>query len=155
MRREVEEFLATAMPRFEDAERSMLKGDAGPRKRIWSHEDPVTVFGAASSITGWHEIEPAFEALAANFSNFADYHNDVLAAGATGDLAYIVALEHTTASLAGSPQQAFVLRVTTIFRRENREWKVVHRHADPASENAPALAERMGVELRKAGAPPR
>jgi ketosteroid isomerase-like protein len=150
----VEDFLATAMPRFEEAEISMLNGDAGPRKAMWSHKDPVTVFGAAASVRTWSEIEPIFEQLAANFSNYSDYHNDILAAGASDDLAYVVALEHTTASIAGSPQQPFVLRVTTIFRREDGEWRVVHRHADPASENASALAQRMGGELRKIGAPP-
>jgi ketosteroid isomerase-like protein len=152
---EGEDFLASTRPRFEEAERSLLNGDAGPRKAMWSHKDPVTVFGAASSVRSWNEIAPLFDELAANFSNYSDYHNDILAAEASGDLAYIVALEHTTASIAGSPQQPFVLRVTTIFRREDGGWKVVHRHADPASENASALAQRMGVELRKIGAPPR
>jgi ketosteroid isomerase-like protein len=151
----VEDFLGTAMPRFEEAEISMLNGDAGPRKAMWSHKDPVTVFGAASSVSSWSEIEPIFDKLAANFSNYSDYHNDILSAGASGDLAFVVALEHTTASIAGSPQEPFVLRVTTIFRREDGEWKVVHRHADPGSENASALAQRMGGELRKIGAPPR
>jgi hypothetical protein len=28
-----------------------------------------------------------------------------------------------------------VLRVTTIFRRENGEWKAVHRHGDALSAN--------------------
>lgn len=152
---EVEDFLAGVMPRFEEAEISMLNGDAGPRKAMWSHTDPVTVFGASSTAKSWSQIEPLFENLAANFSNYADYHNDILAVGASGNLAYVIALEHTTASISGSPQQPFVLRVTTIFRREDGEWKVVHRHADPASENASALAQRMGSELRKAGVPPR
>jgi len=33
---------------------------------------------------------------------------------------------------ANSRPSAYVLRVTTVFHREHGEWKVVHRHADPA-----------------------
>ena len=64
--------------------------------------------------------------------------------GASGDLAYIVAFEHTTASVTGSPSLPYTLRATTVFRREAGEWKVVHRHADPvASENAAELVRRL------------
>jgi len=44
-----------------------------------------------------------------------------VAAEASGDLAYTVALEHTTASVNGAEPRPYVLRVTTIFRREDGE----------------------------------
>jgi ketosteroid isomerase-like protein len=43
----------------------------------------------------------------------------------------VVAIERSVAGTHGSPPQAFPLRVTTIFRREQGDWKVVHRHGDP------------------------
>ena len=143
MATEVEEFLAEIMPRLNKAEIALHNGDSGPRIAMWSRNDPITVLGAAMSGTGWAEIGPMFERLGSAFSNCTSYENQVIAAGASGDLAYIVAFEHTTASIKGAPPDPYVLRATTIFRREDGQWKVVHRHGDPASKNAGALAERL------------
>lgn len=140
---EVDAFLAETMSRLNEAEIALHNGDAGPRFAMWSHNDPVTLFGAPLTGNGWSQIGPIFEQLGAMLSNCTSYQNEVVAAGASGDLAYIVALEHTTASVKGAPPQPYVLRVTTVFRREGGEWKVVHRHGDPASDSAVALAKQI------------
>lgn len=147
MRAEVDEFLAGTMPRLNEVEIALHNGDAVPRITMWSHNEPVTLFGAALSGRGWTEIAPVFERLASSFSNCTSYEIEVVAAGASGDLAYIAAFEHTTVSLNGEPPNPYVLRVTTVFRREDGEWKVVHRHADPASATATALAGKLQSTL--------
>jgi ketosteroid isomerase-like protein len=128
---EVEEFVAAALPRQRVAEIAILNGDAGPRKLLWSHNDPVTVLGADRTANGWSEVEPLFDWLGSNFSNCESSEFEVLAAGASGDLAYAVGFERMTASVGGQPPVPFALRVTLIFRREDGAWKAVHRHADP------------------------
>jgi ketosteroid isomerase-like protein len=116
---------------------------------MWSRNDPVTLFGAAINGHGWAELGPVFERLGSSFSNCTSYQNEVIAAGASGDLAYTVAFEHTAASVAGAPPQPYMLRVTTVFRREDGEWKVVHRHGDTlASKHAATLAERFTAAPR-------
>jgi ketosteroid isomerase-like protein len=60
----------------------------------------------------------------------------VIAAGASGDLAYLVAFEHTTASVNGAPPEPYTLRVTTVFRREDGEWRIVHRYGDSLKSRA-------------------
>ena len=142
----VDAFLAEAIPRLDEVEMALHNGDAGPRFEMWSHNDPVTLFGAAFSGSGWAQVGPIFEQLGATFSNCTSYQNEIVAAGASGDLAYIVALEHTTASIKGAPPQPYVLRVTTVFRREAGEWKVVHRHGDPIASSA---AEELVHKLVK------
>jgi ketosteroid isomerase-like protein len=101
---------------------------------VWSHKDPVTVLGAAKTVTGWPEVESLFDWLASNFSNGGFYEPDVTAAGVSSDLGYVVGAEHSAASVGGESPAAIELRVTLIFRREDGVWKEVHRHADPITD---------------------
>jgi ketosteroid isomerase-like protein len=127
---EIQGFLDDLMPRLTQAEIAFHNGDAGPRGVLWTHEDPVTLFGALLTKRGWAEVAPAFDWLASEVRDCKSFEYEVVAAGVSGDLAYIVGVEHTTAAWGGKPAAAYELRVTTIFRREGGEWKVVHRHAD-------------------------
>jgi ketosteroid isomerase-like protein len=128
---DVDEFLAAVLPQQRQAELALLDGDSGPRKSLWSHIDPVTILGAAKTVSGWPEVESLFDWLASNFSNGDLYQLDVTAAGVSGDLGYVVGAEHSSASVGGEAPALIALRVTLIFRREDGEWKEVHRHADP------------------------
>ena len=147
---EVDDFLATVLPRFREAEIAFHNGDVKPRKAMWTRNDPVTLFGAVLTGAGSADIERSFDALASRFSNCTAYDVEVIAAGASGDLGYLVAIEHTTASVAGAEPQPYKLRVTTVFRREDGEWKIVHRHGDPVpeSETARLQARRMSEDLK-------
>jgi len=68
--------------------------------------------------------------LAARWSDSTDYRFEVVAADISGDIAYLVGFEHIANSVLGVPIEPYTLRVTHIFRRENGEWKIAHRHAD-------------------------
>ena len=119
---DVDEFLAAVLPRQRQAELALLDGDSGPRKSLWSHKDPVTILGAAKTVSGWPEVESLFDWLASNFSNGDLYELDVTAAGVSGDLGYVVGAEHSSASVDGEAPAPIELRVTLIFRRE--EWRM-------------------------------
>ena len=145
---ETEAFLASVLPRLTEADTALHNGDAALRKAVWSHDDPVTLFGAARSASGWDELGQVFDWLESRFSR-GTYEYEVLAAGASGDLGYIVGIEHSSASIGGAEPEAYELRATTICRRENGEWKVVHRHADPQPESD--AARRQAAQLGAAG----
>jgi ketosteroid isomerase-like protein len=129
MSTETEEFLADVLPAYVDAEEAIHNGDPTPRKALWSRAEPLTLFGAAVTGRGWDELEATFDWLAESFSHCTSYENELVAAGASGDLAYHVAIEHSATSLNGTPR-VYALRVTTIFRREDGQWRIVHRHGD-------------------------
>jgi ketosteroid isomerase-like protein len=56
----------------------------------------------------------------------------------TPELAYAVWIERQKAKM-GARQDVtpFALRVTMIFRPEEGEWKIVHRHTDPITTAQP------------------
>ena len=49
---DTEEFLAAMLPLLTAGDRAIHDGDAGPRKALWSRQDPATLFGAAVMTTG-------------------------------------------------------------------------------------------------------
>jgi ketosteroid isomerase-like protein len=135
---EVDEFLSNTMPRLISAERALHNGNAAPRLAMWSQNDPVTLFGAWLSDSGWEDVSHTFEVLASRFSECDAYEVNLLAAGASGDLAYTVAYENVTVSIESAPR-SYTLRVTQIYRREDEDWKLVHRHGDEVAESQERL----------------
>ncbi len=57
-------------------------------------------------------------------------------------MAYTVGYERSIVSVDGGPPTPNILRVTHVYRRENGEWKIVHRHGDrpPVDQSPPATA---------------
>jgi ketosteroid isomerase-like protein len=137
---ELDDFLTTTLARQVEAEEAVHNGDVTLRMQMWSTNDPVTVFGAVKSGSGWDEVSELFRWLA-GFSDCTAYRFDLVAADVSGDLAYTVGLEHTSASWNGVPIEPYTLRVTHVYRRENGEWKIVHRHADRLPVDQSPLAE--------------
>ena len=140
---ELDTLLAVVLPQMEAADTALHNGDVAGRIAMWSRNDPVTLFGAALSASRWDEIEPVFEALGARFSDCTSWEFELLAAGVSGDLAYTAGIERTTCRVAGAAPSSYALRVTTLFRREDGDWKVVHRHADPYDEAGSDMAARL------------
>ena len=135
------DFLSTTLPRQLKAEEALHNGDPALRLAMWSSTDPVTVLGAARPATGWTEVSELFRWLGAHFSDCTAYRFELVAAGVGGDLAYTVGYEHTSASWDGAPLEPYTLRVTHAYRREDGEWKIVHRHADAVSAGQGPLPE--------------
>jgi SnoaL-like domain len=121
--------------------RRRRRSTTATRQRAWRCGRPATrspLFGAAISKSGAGEVRRFFESLASRFSDCTAYRFELVATGVSGDLAYTVGYEHTTVSIDGAPVEPYVLRVTHVYRREDGEWKIVHRHGDaPPVEQRP------------------
>lgn len=128
-----DDFLAWVRSALHEAEVALHNGDAGPRRAIWSRNEPVSILGAWRNAYGQHELDEVFTALERSFSDCTAYTFELQAYDVVGDMAYTAGLEHTTASVDGRPRR-YTLRATQVYRREGGEWKVAHRHADTVAE---------------------
>jgi ketosteroid isomerase-like protein len=124
-----------------EAERAIVLGDPEPRMALWSRRDPVTLFGAAGmSESGWEQLSGTFRRVAASFSDVSDFSFEVEAAGVSGELAYSIGYERFHGSIGGRPAEPITVRVTHVYRREDGEWRIVHRHGDNPPPYEPPAA---------------
>jgi ketosteroid isomerase-like protein len=122
-----EEFITWFQGVLRDAEVALHNGDATARRAIWSRNDPVSVLGAWRNAHGQVELDELFAHLGESFSDCTALELELLEVEVLGDVAYTVGFEHTSASVDGVPR-SYTLRATQVYRREDGEWKVVHRH---------------------------
>jgi ketosteroid isomerase-like protein len=145
---DLEDFLAHTLQRHAQATTGVRNGDPTQLIEMLSTRDPVTLFPAAQPAKrGWDEVSQAFQRVASLYSNGTPVTFELVAAGVSGDLAYVVGYEHGSASVGGGPVEPVDLRVTQVYRREDDEWKLVHRHGDPGHGGNPAV-EHLRAEMR-------
>jgi ketosteroid isomerase-like protein len=88
---ELDDFLASFLPRQIAADSAIHDGDLTPRLAIWSRDDPVTLFGAFGPCrSGWDEVSRTFEWVASRFTGGTTFTFELVAAGLSGNLAYTV-----------------------------------------------------------------
>jgi ketosteroid isomerase-like protein len=131
---QVDEFLAEMLPRWHRAYRALCSGDVESWAAICSTRDPVSLFGAGGSASGAEEVRGVQEWVAGHFTGLVEEKQELIAAGACGELAYTVAFEHKTVETLGGERATYTLRTTHVFRREDGEWRIVHRHGDRPPE---------------------
>lgn len=85
------------------------------------------------------QVEKRYDWAAARFSSDNDQNQQIetISLVETAQMAYSVEIERSQARI-GNSNAPLALRVTTIFRLESGEWKLVHRHADPLVNVQPA-----------------
>jgi ketosteroid isomerase-like protein len=90
-------------------------------------------------VRGWDEVAKASDRAASQARDGELVSVEIVGKHVTPELAYVVEIERAKAKIGGSEDiTPFDLRVTMIFRPEEGEWKVVHRHADPITTAQPA-----------------
>jgi ketosteroid isomerase-like protein len=128
-----DDFLGWVNTELYEAELALHNGDAGLRRALWSRHDPVSILGAWRNANGQTEIDELFDSLAGTFSDCNSFAFELQACDLLGDMAYTAGFEHISASVEGRPR-SYTLRATQVYRREDGQWRVAHRHGDTVIE---------------------
>jgi ketosteroid isomerase-like protein len=124
--------------RREQASNDYIRGDAAALAAMLTEHDPATfmpptgaVFEHADQVSKT-QIEGAQA-----FGPDGEGHFEILNSGSSGTVGFWTGRQHANVTLAGRDTPIdMVLRTTEVFRLEDGQWKLVHRHADttPAPE---------------------
>lgn len=110
-----------------------MKGSYEPAKQLFSERDDVTLgnpFGPFAR--GWTQVVETMQRAASHYREGEASGFDRISKYVTPELACIVEVERLESKVGGLEEVAPVhLRVTSIFRKEDGRWRLVHRHADP------------------------
>jgi ketosteroid isomerase-like protein len=120
---------AQFMQRCHAALKEHTSGNPRPFLELWSRARDVSLMGGV----GGHQvgIDSVSELLtaAARTVNYETWDADTLVASFGDELGFTVELEHLTRQIDGETDE-MSLRATSVYRREDGAWRVIHRHGD-------------------------
>jgi ketosteroid isomerase-like protein len=118
--------------RREEASNEYIRGNPDALAGMLTRYDPATFMPPSGAVV--EHAGPVREAQvqgAAAFGPDSSGHFEVLNWGCSGELAYWTGRQVATMHVKGRDEPvAMVLRTTEVFRLEDGEWRLVHRHAD-------------------------
>jgi ketosteroid isomerase-like protein len=114
-------------------------GDPAPIKALYARGEDVLLanpFGGVS--LGWTAVSEALAFASSNFRDGKRVRFEEVARYSSADLVTLFEQEHWVTKVGARDEPAaFDLRVTTTFRLDSGEWKLVSRHADPLTTPHP------------------
>jgi len=125
------------MKQREIASDAFVNGDFEPLDKISVQDSPATIFGPEGDcVQGAQKVNSANAKGATYFERSSKNVFEVLHKASDTSIAYWVGIQRSVVQMKGKEHGVPMdLRVTEIFRRENGQWKLFHRHADPLKSN--------------------
>ena len=114
-------------------------GDPAPLKTLYSQVDDVLLANPFGGVArGWTAVSQALDFASSNFRDGKPVRFEEVSRYAGPDVVTLFEQEHWETKVGTRSTLApFDLRVTTTFRLESGEWKLVSRHADPLTKPHP------------------
>ena len=134
----------------EEANQALVRGDIDTYVKLTRHAKDYSLMNPfGGKPTFGFEDTPERRAGMKKFFKTGTLKQETVATYASGDLVVLVTIERMHGEVGGIPEQDWTLRVTQVFRRDGKDWELVHRHADPLGpgitvEQAAGLAHGAG-----------
>lgn len=132
MTTEISPSFAAAIARLHAAMADVANGDVQAIKALYSHSEEATSFyGWGGYEKGWEAVSKRWDWAGQQFQGGSVSYQP-LTRVESGDLALTTDIEsYRNQKMAGmaAPTQ-WTNRVTHVFRRENGEWRLLHRHGN-------------------------
>jgi ketosteroid isomerase-like protein len=104
------------------------QGHPEPFLELWSHAADVTIMAAIGGYQVGFDAVSELLTAASKTQHFDGWSAENIATVLNDDLGCTVELEHYTH--ADPSAEGMTLRATQIYRREDGQWRVIHRHGD-------------------------
>ena len=123
------EDLGQFIDRCHDALSQQSQGNPRPLLDLWSRSADVTVMAAVGGYQVGFEAVSKLLTWASTAQQFEGWSAENLVTLAGPELGLSVELEHYALHVDGE-DKGMTLRATHVYRRENGEWRIIHRHGD-------------------------
>lgn len=122
---------AAAIARLHAAMAKVANGDISDIKALYAHTDDATSFyGWGGYEKGWEAVSKRWDWAGQQFKGGSVSYENVTTV-VSSELAYTTEIETFEARMEGMEQPTrWANRVTHIFRLDDGEWRLVHRHAN-------------------------
>jgi ketosteroid isomerase-like protein len=131
-RETIDDDLGELTERVREATGALMQGDVRRYFALVNEAPDFTLMPPTGGPTrhGFDASPENIQALETFFAGGGEGDFELEQRYASGDLAVLVGVERQHGPVGGLPAQDWSLRVTLVFRREESEWRLVHRHAD-------------------------
>jgi ketosteroid isomerase-like protein len=126
------------------ANAALMRGDLRRYQALVTLTDDFTLMSPFGG-TPTHGADMTSERWEAKGRFFANgtLEQEVVQTYGSADMVVLAVIERCRVEVDGLPAQEWPLRVTLVYRREEGEWRLAHRHADPLAR---------GISLQQAAA---
>jgi ketosteroid isomerase-like protein len=128
-----EKSVRQAVAQFYSALNALFTGNLAPMTEVWSHADDITYLGPDGSFeVGWPQILENWKRQAAmKLGGRVEPAHMRITVGQ--ELAVVENLERGLNTNAVGKNQIVLIRATSVFRKEQGQWKMIGHHTDPLS----------------------